>query len=78
MTTKKQIHAAPPRLERMLLCLQRYGYTLLYKPGKEMILADILSQFPPRKENTQIELHQSIQHLAFPPDKINIIRGSVE
>ena len=42
--TKKPLSAAPPRLQRMLLQLQRYNFTLLYKPGKEMILADTLSR----------------------------------
>ena len=78
MITRKPIQAAPPRLQRMLLRLQRYDYTLLYKPGKEMILADRLSRFPLRRENAPIELHQNIQHLTFTPDKINIIRGAVE
>ena len=42
--TKKSLSAAPPRLQRMLLQLQRYTFTLFYKPGKEMILADTLSR----------------------------------
>ena len=78
MITKKPIHAAPPRLQRMLLQLQKYDYTLIYKPGKEMTLADRLSRFPLNKENTLIELHQNIQHLTFTSDRINIIRGSIE
>ena len=78
MITRKPIQAAPPRLQRMLLRLQRYDFTLLYKPGKEMILADRLSRFPSRRENAPIELHQNIQHLMFTPDKINVIRGAVE
>ena len=78
MITKKPIHAAPPRLQRMLLRLQKYDYTLIYKPGKEMTLADRLSRFPSNKENTPIELHQNIQHLTFTSDRINIIRGSIE
>ena len=73
MITKKSIHAAPPRLQRMLLQLQKYDYTLIYKPGKEMTLADRLSRFPSNKENTPIELHQNIQHLTFTSDRINII-----
>ena len=76
MNTKKPIHAAPPRLQRMLLLLQKYDYTLIYKPGKEMTLADRLSRFPLKKENTPIELHQNMQHLAFTSDRINIIRLS--
>ena len=42
--TKKPLSAAPPRLQRMLLQLQRYPFTLVYKPGKEMVLADTLSR----------------------------------
>jgi len=41
--TKKPLSAAPPCLQRMLLQLQRYTFTLEYKPGTEMILADTLS-----------------------------------
>ena len=40
---KKQLSAALPRLQKMLLQLQKYTFTLAYKPGKEMLLADILS-----------------------------------
>ena len=42
--TKKPLSAAPPRLQRMLLQLQRYTFTLEYKPGTDMILADTLSR----------------------------------
>ncbi|KAJ8023013.1 hypothetical protein HOLleu_38070 [Holothuria leucospilota] len=35
---------APPRLQRMLLRIQKYGLTLVCKPGKDMILADTLSR----------------------------------
>ena len=41
---KKPLSAAPPRLQRMLLQLQRYTFTLIYKPDKDMILADALSR----------------------------------
>ena len=41
--TKKQLSATPPRLQRMLLQLQKYTFTLIHKPGKEMLLADTLS-----------------------------------
>ena len=42
--TKKTLSAAPPCLQRMLLQLQRHTFTLVYKPGKDMILADTLSR----------------------------------
>ena len=41
---KKSLAAAPPRLQRMLLQLQKYSFTLHYRPGKEMVLADTLSR----------------------------------
>ena len=41
---KKPLHHAPPRLQRMLLRLQKYDFILLYKPGKEMYIADTLSR----------------------------------
>ena len=41
---KKKLCSAPPRLQCMLLRLQRYNFTLKYKPGKELIVADMLSR----------------------------------
>ena len=46
MIQHKPIHAAPPSLQWMLLCMQKYDYTICYKPGKDMVLADHLSHFP--------------------------------
>uniref|UniRef100_A0AAQ5Z5J2 ribonuclease H n=1 Tax=Amphiprion ocellaris TaxID=80972 RepID=A0AAQ5Z5J2_AMPOC len=43
---KKPIHAAPARLQRMLLQLQSYDISLVYKKGKNMYLADTLSRAP--------------------------------
>ena len=42
--TAKPLLTAPKRLQRMLLRLQRYDYSVIYKPGKEMVLADTLSR----------------------------------
>ncbi|CAC5389163.1 unnamed protein product [Mytilus coruscus] len=41
---KKPLHAAPKRLQRMLLRLQKYDIILQYRPRKEMYLADTLSR----------------------------------
>ena len=78
MIQKKPIHAAPSCLQRMLLRLQKYDYTIVYKPGKDMVLADQLSRFPSRSENLSIELHHNIHHITFTQDKINIICSSTE
>ena len=40
----KPLHAAPQRLQRMLLRLQKYNLELRYKKGCDMFLADTLSR----------------------------------
>ena len=40
----KALGDAPLRLQRMLLTLQRYNYTIVYKPGVQMHVADALSR----------------------------------
>ena len=62
----------------MLLRLQKYDYTIVYKPGKDMVLVDQLSRFPSRSENLPIECHHNIHHITFTQDKINIICSSTE
>lgn len=41
---KRPLTEAPMRLQRMLLALQRYKVTLQFKPGQEVIIADMLSR----------------------------------
>lgn len=36
----KPLHAAPPRLQRMLIKTQGYNYQIVYRPGTQMVLAD--------------------------------------
>ena len=46
MIQHKTIHAAPPKLPRLLLHLQKYDGTIQYRAGKEIILTTYLSRFP--------------------------------
>ena len=78
MIQKKPIHAEPPCLQRMLLRLQKYDYNIIYKLGKDMVLADRLSRSPSRNENLPIEHYHNIHHVTFTQDKINIIHSSRE
>ena len=78
MIQKEPIHAVPLHLQRMLLHLQKYNYTIQHKPGREMVLADCLSQFPSRKENMPIKLHQNICNIYLSPDKLNMARGALD
>ena len=54
MIQQKPIHATPPRLQQMLLHMQKYDYTIQYKPGKEMVLANHLSCFPSHSNSLPI------------------------
>lgn len=40
----KPLVNAPPRLQRMLMRLQPYSFTLVYKPGRYLYIADALSR----------------------------------
>ena len=48
MIAMKNLANVPPRLQRMLLELQRYDVSIKYQPGKEMQLADALRPCPAR------------------------------
>ena len=78
MIQRKPIHTALPRLQCMLLRLQKYDYTIQYIPGKDMVLADWLSRFPSPENNLPIELHHNIQTFNFTSDRLSIIQGTVE
>ena len=62
MIHRKNLAAAPQRLQRMLLRLQPYDFELRYKPGKEMALADTMSRQPCR-DKEQIELDVQITYV---------------
>ena len=49
MIRLKNLIEAPPRLQRMLLRLQEYNLSIIYRPGKEMTLADRFSRLPNKK-----------------------------
>jgi hypothetical protein len=42
----KPMHAVPARLQRMMLPLQKFDITLIYKKGAELYVADTLSRAP--------------------------------
>ncbi len=41
---KKPLASAPPRIQRMMLRVQKYDLKVMYKPGREMFIADTLSR----------------------------------
>ena len=71
----KNLTAAPPRLQRMLLCIQNYGMTIEYRPGRELLLADGLSLLPNPRSKQEIDLDISVNMVQFSNDKIQQLRS---
>ena len=78
---KKPLSAAPPRLQRLLLRMQRYDYTIIYKPGKELVVPDMLSRprLPETQEKSMEEdinyhVHQVISNFPATESKLEEIR----
>ena len=71
----KNLTAAPPRLQRMLLRLQQYDVTIKYVPGKDLTIPDALSRLP--STNTQhIELDCSVHFVQFSIDRLNNLKSA--
>ena len=64
MIHQKSLASTPPRLQCMLLQLQRYDLTIKYKPGKDMLLTDALSKCP-SKGSEEIKLDMRVDYVAF-------------
>ena len=66
---KKSVLAAPCRLQRMLLRLQRYNLDVQYKPGPQMYIADHLSRaYLPNQEEQDEEFQVFVLEVeAFNP-----------
>ena len=60
---KKPLSQAPSRLQKMLMQLQAYDITLVYKKGAEMYIADALSRaYPPDITDEQFERDIAAEH----------------
>jgi hypothetical protein len=64
----KPIHAAPARLQRMLLRVQGYNFNIIYRPGKDMILADALSRLPNKENCKDIDLDNRVDSIDIEQD----------
>ena len=58
--TQKPLHAAPARLQRMILKIQGYQYTVIYRPGPQMVMADALSRLPNPVNASVVELDDHV------------------
>ena len=57
--TKKPLVKSPPRLQRLLLRLQKYDIRITYVPGKHMHVADTLSKPSLNEKSADSELNAS-------------------
>ena len=57
----------PAWLQWMMLCLQRYDFTIHYCPGKEMVISDTLSQSSPWP-GPNLPFVIAIHHARLTPD----------
>ena len=76
---KKPLFKAPHRLQGMLMRMQRYQVTVVYKPGKEIHLADTLSRaFPSGNEDASLqeefEQINMVNYLPITKDRLSQIR----
>ena len=65
--SRKNLADTPAWLQCMMLCLQRYNFTIHYCPGKEMVIPDTLSQFSPHP-GPDLPLDIAIHHACIMPD----------
>ena len=81
---RKSMHEMPARLQRFFLQLQKYDIEIIYKPGKEMFLADKLSRAFLNETNEDLveeltvnEVHL-LSYLAVNPKKYEEIKKATE
>ena len=80
---RKDLVNAPPRLQRLLLHLQKYDVTIWNKPGKSMVFADHLSQNVDVRTSKvptvpDLNLEVSALELNASPSKLENIRQESE
>ena len=79
---QKSLHKASPRLQRMLLKLQKYDLTVTYVKGKELHVADTLSRAylatheAHNTDDLDIAVHAMIQNLPVSDAKLSQIQNA--
>ena len=64
----KNLTDTPAQLQQMLLRLQNYDVTIMYCPGKEMLVADALSRYSPLI-GPDVTLDIAIHHVHITPEE---------
>ncbi len=71
MIHSKPLKNAPPRLQRLLIKIQGYDFQLVYRPGNQMIVADVLSRLPNPENNAEIPLDVTVDDIVLDVDDEN-------
>ena len=77
MIAMKNLVNVPPHLQRMLLELQRYNFTIKYHPGAQMQLADALSHCLARA-SPEIKLDMQVDYITFTKPWIEKLKDSIQ
>ncbi|XP_030587995.1 uncharacterized protein K02A2.6-like [Archocentrus centrarchus] len=74
---KKNLNDMSPRIQRLMMFLQRYDFELIYTPGKYIVLADALSRAPAPSDDTQcspvsvdVEMHINMVTASLPASDV--------
>lgn len=77
---KKALNSLTPRIQRMLLKLQKYQFDLVYKRGKELYVADTLSRSFNENDSVEIDLDsENIEaHINIVISNINATKQQIQ
>ena len=73
----KNLADTPARLQGMLLRLQNYDVKIIYRPGREMLVADTLSCYAPMP-TPEVALDLAIHHVHITPEKKLAFQQSIQ
>ena len=76
MILQKPIHCAPPRLQRILVKIVGYNFSIHHKAGKDNIIPDALSRLPNFANNDDIELDIMVDDIRY--DVMNFSKNKQE
>lgn len=71
MIFRKPLHSAPPRLQRIMIKVQGYNFTVRHKAGIDNILPDVLSRLPNPHTAEEFELDKSVDNIDLDIDMLN-------
>lgn len=81
---KKPLASAPPRLQRMLLRLQKYSISVVHVPGKDIPVADTLSrkslpaEASDKTEDLDAQIHCIINNLPVSDEKMKLLEKATQ